>query len=183
MAERLTKIVWNDFEHVRVFPGHGPEGVRLTTSRITRMRRAPSTQQTTEHERPKQFKDFREVAERLKAHAWKVCRPKGLVGSNPILSANKQAPKGAFLLAERMGEKPSRVRQIRLERICMSRASQRRARRARYKDVPGNPPLPMTNLSTKHILRSRFFIGREDSEIPSRVRQIRPERILFVTSM
>tara|TARA_B100000029_G_scaffold276263_1_gene270875 strand:- start:95 stop:241 length:147 start_codon:yes stop_codon:yes gene_type:complete len=28
-----------------------------------------------------------EVAEWLKAHAWKVCIPSGIVGSNPTLSA------------------------------------------------------------------------------------------------
>jgi hypothetical protein len=28
-----------------------------------------------------------EMAERLKAHAWKACVPKGTVGSNPTLSA------------------------------------------------------------------------------------------------
>ena len=27
------------------------------------------------------------MAERLKAHAWKVCIPSGIVGSNPTLSA------------------------------------------------------------------------------------------------
>jgi hypothetical protein len=52
------------------------------------------------------------VAERLKAHAWKVCKPKGFVGSNPILSAIKQAPKGAFFMAEKKSEKPSRLEKI-----------------------------------------------------------------------
>ena len=47
------------------------------------------------------------MAERLKAHAWKVCKPKGFEGSNPFLSANDEAPKGVFLLAEKKGEKPS----------------------------------------------------------------------------
>ena len=32
-----------------------------------------------------------EMAERLKAHAWKACVPKGTVGSNPTLSANQSA--------------------------------------------------------------------------------------------
>ena len=32
-----------------------------------------------------------EMAERLKAHAWKACVPKGTVGSNPTLSATKSA--------------------------------------------------------------------------------------------
>ena len=32
-----------------------------------------------------------EMAERLKAHAWKACVPKGTVGSNPTLSAIQPA--------------------------------------------------------------------------------------------
>jgi hypothetical protein len=31
------------------------------------------------------------MAERLKAHAWKACVPKGTVGSNPTLSAIQSA--------------------------------------------------------------------------------------------
>ena len=38
------------------------------------------------------IENSREVAERLKAHAWKVCKPKGFEGSNPFLSANDKAP-------------------------------------------------------------------------------------------
>ncbi len=33
----------------------------------------------------------REVSEWLKEHAWKVCIPKGIEGSNPFLSAIYQA--------------------------------------------------------------------------------------------
>ena len=35
---------------------------------------------------------FGEMAERLKAHAWKACLLNGNVGSNPTLSANKKDP-------------------------------------------------------------------------------------------
>ncbi len=38
------------------------------------------------------LKNHREVAEWSKAHAWKVCKPKGFEGSNPFLSANDKAP-------------------------------------------------------------------------------------------
>ena len=44
------------------------------------------------------YHNYREVAEWLKAHAWKVCKPKGFVGSNPILSANNSAPLRGFFI-------------------------------------------------------------------------------------
>ena len=79
------------------------------------------------------------MAERLKAHAWKVCKPKGFVGSNPILSANEQAPiKGLFYwlggwVRIRVGSKKSSGMIFHEPRIL------RRARRVRYMDVPDNP--------------------------------------------
>lgn len=45
---------------------------------------------------------YREVAEWLKAHAWKVCIPKGIEGSNPFLSAIHKAT--SFLVAFFMAE-------------------------------------------------------------------------------
>ena|GEM_PF-2507463 len=45
---------------------------------------------------------YREVAEWLKAHAWKVCIPKGIEGSNPFLSAISKAT--SFLVAFFMAE-------------------------------------------------------------------------------
>jgi hypothetical protein len=33
--------------------------------------------------------NYREVSEWLKEHAWKVCIPQGIEGSNPFLSAEK----------------------------------------------------------------------------------------------
>jgi hypothetical protein len=45
------------------------------------------------------------VAEWLKAHAWKVCIPKGIEGSNPSLTAiQKPPPVGGFFMAMRKGE-------------------------------------------------------------------------------
>jgi hypothetical protein len=35
-----------------------------------------------------------EMAEWLKAHAWKACVPQGTVGSNPTLSARRKPPTG-----------------------------------------------------------------------------------------
>ena len=79
------------------------------------------------------------MAEWLKAHAWKACKPKGFEGSNPFLSANEVAPfLGLFLLVEWKGEKPSGFEKI--VRNDFSRlVFQRGARRVRYMDVPDNP--------------------------------------------
>ncbi len=47
------------------------------------------------------FEDYGEVAEWLKAHAWKVCVPqKGTAGSNPALSADFFRNK--FLMCKKM---------------------------------------------------------------------------------
>ena len=65
-----------------------------------------------------------EVSERPKEHAWKVCIPHGIEGSNPSLSANtKPRYKRGFLLAKREGKKNPPVRQNRLERFWSQQQS------------------------------------------------------------
>jgi hypothetical protein len=86
-------------------------------------------------------------------------------------------------LAERMGEIPSRVRQIRLERICMSHVFQRRARRARHKDVPGNPVQSNLPAKQNNFPERGFFIGRDKKTARSfyspQILKISAELILY----
>ena len=66
------------------------------------MRRPPTGASQTRAE------DFGEVAERLKAHAWKVCiRQKRIEGSNPSLSATTKLFINKDLLVIQQTENPA----------------------------------------------------------------------------
>lgn len=60
--------------------------------RIRRTLRAPLVQSVMHSNAAIKSTFYREVAEWLKAHAWKVCIPKGIEGSNPFLSAILNKP-------------------------------------------------------------------------------------------
>ena len=70
--------------------------------RIRRTLRAPLVQSAMHSNAAIKSTFYREVAEWLKAHAWKVCIPKGIEGSNPFLSAISKAT--SFLVAFFMAE-------------------------------------------------------------------------------
>ena len=88
VAEWLTKIARSNFEHNRCSSGYVPQGEAHDVPNNAhvcmrlRLNKIPELYETTHK------KIYREVAEWLKAHAWKVCKPKGFEGSNPFLSAN-----------------------------------------------------------------------------------------------
>ena len=67
---------------------HGPAAISPRASVEILFRPSQITRHGV-HDEATQFSG--EMAERLKAHAWKACVPKGTVGSNPTLSATKSA--------------------------------------------------------------------------------------------
>ncbi len=80
--------------------------------RITSMQHANFAQQVLYLKAAIMQENSREVSEWLKEHAWKVCIPKGIEGSNPFLSAilainDKPLKKGLFY-GERKDMNPSK---------------------------------------------------------------------------
>ena len=61
-----------------------------------------------------------EMAERLKAHAWKACVLKGTVGSNPTLSAIWSADVETFRINSSFDRKNPRFRGVLGDGLCAS---------------------------------------------------------------
>ncbi len=66
---------------------HDPEGVRCRDAPNKAHAAGAGISECYALKRSHKMHVYREVAEWLKAHAWKVCIPKGIEGSNPFLSA------------------------------------------------------------------------------------------------